>query len=120
MPNTEIQLHPAVGGDFDVLWTTDEREPFGRWTTWTPDATALLVLKHEPQAGEYMWRLWVVPVDGADPVATELVYEPANAGSNAVDVHPDGKRIVYSEGGGFDQFWAVHNLALDQSDSPSR
>jgi Tol biopolymer transport system component len=110
----EMRLHPAVGGDGDVLWTTDESERFGRWTTWTPDGTALLVLKQEPQAGEDMWRLWVVPVDGSDPVATELVYERAAR----VDIHPDGKRIVYAAGRYFNQFWALSNLALDQPDSP--
>ncbi len=115
---TEMRLHPAVGGDGDVLWTTDEAEPFGRWTTWTPDGTALLVLKQEPEAGEHMWRLWVVPVDGPDPVATELVHEPANGGAYPLDIHPDGKRIVYAAGGYFRQFWALRNLALDQPDSP--
>ncbi len=112
---TEMRLHPAVGGDGQVLATTDERHPFGRWTTWTKDGTALLVLKKEPQVSEdmWMWRLWVVPVDGSDPVATELVYEPANAGDVPVDIHPDGKRVVYTEGGYFYQFWAVHNLGLD-------
>ena len=115
---TEIRLHPAVGGDGDVLLTTNEGERFGRWTTWTPDGTALLVLKEEPQAGEDMWRLWLVPVDGSDPVATELVHEPANAGAYPLDIHPDGKRIVYAAGGYFRQFWALRNLALDQPHSP--
>ena len=118
--NREIRLHPVMGGDGDVLLTTDDDEPFGRWTTWTPDGTALLVLKQDAQAGEYLWRLWVVPVDGSEPVATELVYEPANAGAVRLDIHPDGKRIVYSEGSYFNQFWAVHNLGLDEPDSPSR
>ena len=110
---TEIRLHPALGGDAEVLLTTDESERFGRWITWTPDGTALLVLKQDAQAGEYLWRLWVVSIDGAEPVATELVYEPANAGATRLDIHPDGKRIVYSEGGYFNQIWAVHNLGLD-------
>ena len=65
-----------------------------------------------------MWRLWIVPVDGSDPFATELVHEPAKAGSHPLEIHPDGKRIVYTAGGAFNQFWAVHNLALDQPDSP--
>ncbi len=66
-----------------------------------------------------MWRLWVVSVDGSDPVATELVHEPANAGFVPLDIHPDGTRIVYAEGVYFNQFWAVHNLTLDQTDSSS-
>ena len=121
---TEIRLHPAAGGDGDVLLTTDEDELLGRWITWTPDSTALLVLRHSgplmqsvtplvDQTGVTLWRLWVVPVDGSEPVATELVYEPANAGAPPLNIHPDGKRIVYTEGAYFNQFWAVHNLGLD-------
>ena len=108
----ELRLQAAAGGDGDALWTTDDGE-LGRWTSWTPDGTALLVPKRDPQAGPDMWRVWIVPVDGADPVGTELVYEPANAGAIAFDIHPDGTRIVYTEGGYFQQFWALHNLGLD-------
>ena len=96
-----------------MLLTTDASGPFRNWATWTPDGTALLVLKEEPQAGEGMSRLWVVPVDGADPVATELVYEPTSSGFHPIDIHPDGRHIVYGEGNYFHQFWAVHNLGLD-------
>ena len=115
---TEIRLHPVEGGDGDVLLATNESEPFGGWTTWTPDGTALLVLKQDAQAGEGMSKLWIVPVDGSEPVATELVYELANGGSAPIKFHPDGTRIVYAAGGYFSQFWALHNLALDSPDSP--
>ena len=81
--------------------------------TWTPDTTALLVLKQEPQAGALMSRLWVVPVAGSAQVATELVYEPSGAGSVPLDIHPDGRRIVYAAGGSVTQVWALRNLGLD-------
>ena len=113
---TEIRLHPIAGGEFDVLLTTDESHSFGRWPQWTPDGTALLVVKREDiraeRDGHGVWRLWVVPVDGADPVATELVCEDCGTGGS-FHMHPDGKRIVYATGGSFWQFWAVHNLGLD-------
>jgi len=111
---SEIRLHPITGGDGEVLSTTSADQPFGRWTAWTRDGKALLVSKRDPQAGQYMWRLWVVPVDGSDPIATELAYEPANAGANAFDIHPDGRRIVYTAGGSdTEQYWALRNLDLD-------
>ena len=110
---SEIRLHRVSGGDGDVLLTTNADEPFGRWTTWTRDGRALLVPKRDPQAGQDMSRLWVVPVDGSEPVGTELVYEPANAGAIAFDIHPDGRRIVYTAGGVNNQYWAVRNLGLD-------
>ena len=112
----ELRLHPVSGGDGEVLSTTDARHPFGRWTTWTPDGTALLVHRKEPEAGEFQWRLWVVPVDGSDPVASELVYEPASG--RPLAIHPDGQRIVYEAGGHFAQMWALHNLGLDEPDLP--
>lgn len=102
--STEIRLRSIAGGEFDVLATTDESHPFGRATTWTPDGTALLVTKQE----DIGWRLWIVPVDGADPVATELV----NGGQ--VRIHPDGTRISYTvDNLALNQFWAMHNLGLD-------
>ncbi len=111
---SEIRLHPITGGDGEVLSTTNADQPFGRWTTWTRDGKALLVPKRDPPAGQDMWRLWVVPVDGSDPIATELAYEPANAGANAFDIHPDGRRIVYTAGGSdTEQYWALRNLDLD-------
>ena len=117
---SEIRLHRVSGGDGDVLLTTNADEPFGRWTTWTRDGRALLVPKRDPQAGQDMsrlWvgqRLWVVPVDGSDPIATELAYLPANAGAIAFDIHPDGRRIVYTAGGSdTEQYWALRNLDLD-------
>ena len=55
----------------------------------------------------------LVPIDGSDRVATDLAYEPSKAGSIPVDVHPDGIRIVHSEGGVSTQFWAVRKLGLD-------
>ena len=111
-PNNEIRLAPTTGGDGDVLWITDEGEPFYRWTTWTPDSSAIVVLKQEPQAGEGM-RLWVVPVDGAAPVATELVYKPRAGSTPGLIIHPDGTRIFYHEGNSSYQFFALHNLGLD-------
>ena len=96
-----------------MLWITDEGEPFYRWTTWTPDSSALVVLKREPQAGEGMRRLWVVPVDGSAPVATELVYEPRAGSTPTLIIHPDGTRIFYHEGNSSQQFWALHNLGLE-------
>ena len=111
---SEIRLHPIEGGDGEVLSTTSADQPFGRWTTWTRDGRALLVSKRDPQAGQDMWRLWVVPVDGSDPIATELAYVPTNGGANAFDIHPDGRRIVYAAGGpDTEQYWALRNLDLD-------
>jgi len=116
MYGNQIRLQPVTGGDGRVLWSVGDGARLGRWTTWLPDGTALLVLKEEPEAGRDMWRLWIVPVDGSDPVATELVHEPANFGSIPFSVHPDGKRIVYGEGGYEYQLWALRNLPLDQAD----
>jgi Tol biopolymer transport system component len=116
MYGNQIRLQPLTGGESSALWSVGDGARLGRWTTWLPDGTALLVLKDEPEAGRGMWRLWIVPVDGSNPVATELVHEPANFGSIPVSVHPDGKRIVYTEGGYHYQLWALRALPLDSAD----
>jgi hypothetical protein len=110
---TEIRLHPLEGADTRVLWSTDEQHRFGRWTVWAPDREALLVLRQDPEAGDEMWRLWVAPVDGSLPYPTELVHEPANAGSSPLEIHPDGRRILHAEGGYFFQLWAMRNLPFE-------
>ena len=115
---TEIRLHPVEGGDTRVLWSTDEQHRFGRWTAWAPDRKALLVLRLDPEAGDEMWRLWVAPVDGSLPYPTELVYDPV-AGSSPLSIHPDGKRILYGEGGYFWQVWAMRDLPFEAREPAS-
>jgi len=116
MYGSQIRLQPVSEGEERLLSAGDDELRLGRWTTWLPDSRALLVLKEEPEAGRDMWRLWIVPVDGSEPVATDLVHEPANFGAIPLDIHPDGKRIVYAEGGYSYQFWALRNLPLDRAD----
>jgi len=67
-----------------------------------------------------MWRLWVAPVDGAPPYPTELVHEPSGGGSRPIEIHPDGKRILYEEGGYFFQMWAMRDLPFGLSEQAKR
>ena len=106
---TEILLHPAAGGEAKVLWRTDEDQRFGHRVARTPDGKALVVMRRDPDAGADMWRLWVAPVDGAPPYPTEFVRES----SGRLDIHPDGKRILYVEGGYFFQLWAMRDLPFE-------
>ena len=106
----EIRVHPIEGGDGRTLWRVGTDDKLGRWPVWTPDGKHILILRRDKDAGEDMWRLWVVPADGADPYPTELVHEPANAGAAPLAIHPDGKQVAYAEGGYFSQIWALRNL----------
>ncbi len=117
---TEILLHPAAGGEAKVLWRTDEDQQFGRWVVPTPDGKALVILRRDPDAGADMWRLWVVPVDGAPPYPTELVHEPSGGGSRPIEIHPDGKGILYGEGSYFFQMWAMRDLPFGLSEQTKR
>ena len=107
---TEIRLHPAEGGDGQVLWSTDEQHPFKSWTVWAPAGEALLVLRQDPEAGDGKWRLWVAPIDGSLPYPTELVSESFGS----LDIHPDGGQMLYLEGGYFWQVWAMRDLPFEQ------
>ncbi len=113
---TEILLHPAAGGEAKVLWRTDEDQQFGRGVAPTTDGKALIVLRLNPDAGAGMWRLWVVPVDGAPSYPTELVHESFGT----LDIHPDGKRILYGEGQPFSQMWAMRDLPFGLSEQAKR
>jgi len=121
---TEIRLHPVDGGDGRVLSSTDDQHQFGRWAVWTPDGKALVVLKGARQTGrptgKELWTLWVVPLDGAPPIETELSHELANFGAVPLDIHPDGKRVVYAAGGYFQQFWALRDLTLDELEKAAK
>ena len=111
---TEIRLHPVEGGDGRVLSSADEHHGFGRWTVWTPDGKALLVLKGAFQTGKDLWTLWIIPVDWSPPIETELRHELANAGFWPLNIHPDGRRVVFAAGGYFRQFWALHGLSFER------
>ncbi len=110
---TEILLHPAAGGEGKILWRTDEDHQFGRQVARTPDGKALVVLRRDSDTGADtsagMWRFWVVPVDGEPPYPTELLHERYGR----VNIHPDGKHILYAHGGSFFQMWAMRNLPFD-------
>ncbi len=109
----EIRVHPAEGGDGRVLASAEEGRRFGRWTVWTPDGKALLVLEGASGEGNDPWTLWIVPVDGSTPIETELRHKLANAGAWPLRIHPDGKTVVYGAGGSFRQFWALHDLTFE-------
>ena len=64
--------------------------------------------------GKELWTLWIVPTDGSPPIETELQHELANAGAPRLNIHPDGKRVVYVAGGSFRQFWALRDLTFDE------
>ena len=135
---TEILLHPAAGGEAKVLWRTDEDQQFGRWVVRTPDGKALVVLRLDPDleipedplkrrnslgkapAWFGNWRLWVAPVDGAPPYPTEFVRESSGPGPTPIEIHPDGKRILYVEGGYFFQMWAMRDLPFGLSEQTKR
>ena len=107
-------MHPAEGGDGRVLASAEDGRRFGRWTVWTPDGKALLVLKGtSSRTGKGPWTLWIVPVDGSTPIETELRHELSNAGFWRPTIHPDGRRVVYAAGGSFRQFWALHDLTFE-------
>lgn len=115
----EIRVHPAEGGGPTVLWRTDEERPLGRWVVWTTDGKTIVVLRRDPEAGAELWRLWAVPADGSPPYATDLVLELANAGAWPIRFHPDGKTILYAEGGYFWQVWAMRNLPATTASQPA-
>ena len=93
----------AAGGEPRKLREFAERQR-PAWVTWAADAKHILFTTQEEAAG---WRLWRLPIDGAEP---ELLGLP---GSNYthLSAHPDGKQIAFSGGPQLGaEIWVMENL----------
>lgn len=76
---------------------------------WTPDGSALLVVRPEENADSA--SLWQVPVDGSAP--HRLLTMP---GMMYPRVHPDGRRIAFAAGAWRDEIWVLEYLDTLQAD----
>ncbi len=72
-----------------------------------PDGRHLLFSKGRRQNME----LWRIPVDGGEPEKLGLAM--VGLGLSGLSVHPDGKRIAFSAGGGAGptvELWVIENF----------
>ena len=106
-----LMIMPAEGGAARELLRS--KRYIGA-LTWTPDGRHVLMMREsesgpDQQFGPY--QLWSVPVGGGEPQPLGLAKPGGFAVSADVSLHPDGRRIVYSNSQGpTEEVWVIKNL----------
>lgn len=72
---------------------------------WTPDGKSILYIKRTGDANKWTGELWQVLAAGGEPKRIGLNMESMGH----LDLHPDGKRIVFTAGNVHLEVWAMEN-----------
>ena len=94
----------AAGGEPRALFRYPEGEGVHfNALAWTPDDRHILFTRQEHS----IQSIWRVPLDGGEP---ERVCVSMNPFISGPQMHPDGRSIFFTAGGGTDQVWALENF----------
>ena len=114
----EIQLYELEQERFSHLFSSFEDAEGTVWRSstpvWSPDGTRLAVSAIAPETG-LTWEVFIVSVDGRS--MEHLVPSPNIRVPYSWS--PDGKRLLYGEGGAGDG-WSSWELPLDPKGAPRR
>jgi Tol biopolymer transport system component len=100
-----IKVMPTTGGELRILHRQQDGEGFGCSPTWTADGRYVLFGKRKYDKPGPM-ELWRIPAEGGEP--QKLL---ALDGLEEISVHPDGRRIALTGGGGtLMEVWAMENF----------
>lgn len=115
--STAIMVMPTEGGEPRTLLSAQDPEFIGQVTgvAWSPDGHNLLFRrgrKDTKQPGDLQRtpdpvELWRIPLAGGEP---EKVGETMPGFLLGPHIHPDGKRIVFTTGGGKKELWVLENF----------
>ena len=98
-----IRILPAAGGETRELLPGKIQE----WVfpVWARDGKTILFGGRISSPKETKREIWQVPVEGGDPqkISSDLV------GRN-IQLHPDGRRIVFTSGNTFKEIWVMENF----------
>lgn len=78
-------------------------------TAWTPDGKMILFWKRNKDDRQGTRELWAIPVDGGVPKSLGLRVTQASS-TGMLDIHPDGKRIVFHGGSAKREMWKLSNF----------
>jgi len=111
--SSTLILIPVMGGQPKELLRLNDPQRFDRWgyVTWTPDGRSVIVPLHgdESRAASVSHDLMLIPIDGRAPRKLEL--DTRNLNRGGVRVHPDGRQIAFSTGGGRrSEVWVLENF----------
>ncbi len=79
----------------------------GLVTAWTPDGRHILFVTQKNGTNPPGFQLWTVPVDGGKASKAELTIR---GGPLELNIHPDGKRIVFSTLVSKTDYWVMENF----------
>ncbi|MCX6537514.1 MAG: hypothetical protein NT151_01065 [Acidobacteria bacterium] len=100
-----IRVLPTAGGEArDLLlgvldWWT--------YPAWTPDGKTILFYKRAAGAKGQKRELWQIPFAGGEPQKINLGMELE---FRDLQLHPDGRRIVFTSGRNSSEIWAMENF----------
>jgi len=103
IPGHVIRILPATGGETRDLLPGKIQE----WVfpVWAQDGKTILFGGRISGPKETKLEIWQIPVEGGDPqkISSDMV------GGN-IQLHPDGRRIVFTSGNTLKEIWAMENF----------
>jgi Tol biopolymer transport system component len=113
-----VMIVPVEGGE---AWEIHTFAAGGQRTIdWTPDSTAVILLKRPNAAPAELWRL---PIDGGPArkitfVGAEWRNPAPGTFNGGFSISPDGRRLAFLSGTSSAEVWAIQNFL--PANSPSR
>jgi len=100
-----VMILPSEGGEPREIFRagSDFQIPNFAGLAWTPDGSAILLLK---TGGDGQQELWALPARGGEPRPLGL----GMRGLRMPAVHPSGRQIAFQAGVGALDMWALENL----------
>lgn len=101
-----LKVIPTAGGEArDVL--RGLQMPFCEAPiAWAPDGASLLFLKQIDPTPDSKTELWSVSIEDGKPRRLDLAVE----GMKGISIHPDGRRIAFTQVRNCDEVWALENF----------
>jgi Tol biopolymer transport system component len=101
-----IRIMPAAGGETrDLLRGILENDAYVSRHAWTPDGKTILFVKRTTSAKEDKHELWQIPSVGGEPKKINIGMEVRE-----MQLHPDGRRIVFTSGNTLKEIWVMENF----------
>jgi Tol biopolymer transport system component len=101
-----LKVMPTAGGETrDVL--RGLQMPFCEAPiAWAPDSASLIFIKQLDPTPDSKTELWSISIEGGEPRRLELAVE----GMISISIHPDGRRIAFTQARNCDEVWALENF----------
>ena len=110
-PQHVLRLLSVEGGEVQDLFTPSDDDGGlgipGQRLARTPDGSRILFFTRIAKNKPFDLQLWNVPASGGQARKVELTI---HGGLRELNIHPDGKRIVFSTADQKTEYWAMENF----------